>query len=65
MSAPPEELWELICEHMATPGNLGCGHLRLMMQHPERYMVRAELLAEAFLRTICGCAGAACTSSST
>jgi rhodanese-related sulfurtransferase len=50
MSAPPEELWELICEHMMTPDNLGCGHLRLMMQHPARYMVRAELL-EAFLRT--------------
>jgi len=47
---PPPELWDLIAGHMATPGNLGCGHLRLRMQHPERYMVRTELLA-AFLRT--------------
>ena len=50
MSGPPPELWDLIAEHMATPGNLGCGHLRLMMQNPGRYMVRSELLA-AFLRT--------------
>lgn len=49
MSLPPEAAHELILEHIAKPGHLGCGHLRLMLQNPERYMVRRELV-EAFLR---------------
>ena len=50
MTAPPEELRERIAEHMIIPGNLGCGHVRLMLQHPEQYLVRRELV-EMFLRT--------------
>ena len=49
MTSPPPPLWDAMAEHMVIPGNLGCGHLRLMLQHPERYMVRRELL-EAFIR---------------
>ena len=50
MTSPPEELREAIADHMVIPGNLGCGHLRLMLQHSERYLVRRELV-ELFLRT--------------
>jgi rhodanese-related sulfurtransferase len=50
MTSPPPELWDPIAEHMTIPGNLGCGHLRLMLQNPEKYLVRRELL-EHFLRT--------------
>jgi len=50
MNAPPPELWDPIIDHMLIPGHLGCGHLRLMLQHPERYLVRRPLV-EAFIRT--------------
>ena len=50
MTSPPEELREAIADHMVNPGNLGCGHLRLMLQHSERYLVRRELV-ELFVRT--------------
>ena len=46
MNAPPESARELMLEHMALPGHLGCGHLRLMLQHPERYLVRRALCEE-------------------
>lgn len=49
MQSPPEEVRPLVARHLTIPGNLGCGHLRLMLQHPERYMVRREL-AEAVVR---------------
>lgn len=51
MKAPPEALRPLISRHVTIPGNLGCGHLRLMLQNPERYLVRRELV-EAFLRAL-------------
>ncbi len=50
MTSPPPELWDAMSEHMTIPGNLGCGHLRLMLQNPEKYMVRRPLI-EAFIRT--------------
>ena len=50
MTSPKRELWDAISEHMLKDGHLGCGHLRLMLAHPERYMVRRPLV-EAFLRT--------------
>lgn len=49
MNNPPEAARELMLEHMAVPGHLGCGHLRLMMQHPERYLV-SQTLVEAFIK---------------
>lgn len=53
LTAPPAELRPLMLEHVIRPGNLGCGHLRLMLQHPERYMIRPALV-EAFLRAYYG-----------
>lgn len=49
LTAPPEDQRERVLDHLVIPGNLGCGHLRLMLQHPERYLVRRPLI-EAFLR---------------
>ena len=49
MTSPPRELWDPIIDHMLLDGHLGCGHVRLMLQYPERYMVRRPLV-EAFLR---------------
>ncbi|MBL9105758.1 MAG: rhodanese-like domain-containing protein [Myxococcales bacterium] len=50
MASPPRAAHELILEHIAAPGHVGCGHLRLMLQNSEKYLVRRELV-EAFLRT--------------
>lgn len=50
LNAPPEPARALILEHMAVPGHLGCGHLRLMLQHSDRYLIRRELV-EAFITT--------------
>jgi rhodanese-related sulfurtransferase len=49
MRRPPVAGREPILRHFMTPENLGCGHLRLSMQHPDRYGVRTELV-QAFLR---------------
>jgi rhodanese-related sulfurtransferase len=49
MAAPPEELRAEIVRHFTIPGNLGCGHIRLMLQNPDKYLIRSELV-EAFLR---------------
>ncbi len=49
MRRPPLASQELILRHLTPPDHVGCGHLRLSMQHPDRYGVRAELV-EAFLR---------------
>lgn len=51
LSSPPEALRPLIRRHLTIPGNLGCGHLRLMLTYPERYMIRRELVEE-FLRVL-------------
>lgn len=46
---PPVAARELILRHMTPPDHVGCGHLRLSMQHPEAYGVRPELV-QGFLR---------------
>jgi rhodanese-related sulfurtransferase len=49
MRRPPAAGRELILPHLMQPAHVGCGHLRLSMQHPESYGVRPELV-QAFLR---------------
>ena len=49
MRRPPAEARELIIRHLLPADHVGCGHLRLSMQHPDRYGVRTGLI-EAFLR---------------
>jgi len=51
LNSPPEALWPLVLQHIVTPGNVGCGHLRLMLQHPERYLIRRAVVEE-FLRAL-------------
>lgn len=48
---PPAEVRELVLEHLLQPAHLGCGHLRLMLQDPDRYGVRRALVTDV-LRTI-------------
>ncbi|MCB9690271.1 MAG: hypothetical protein H6736_00505 [Alphaproteobacteria bacterium] len=44
VASPPAHVRDIVLDHLLTHGNLGCGHLKLMMQHPERYAVRADLV---------------------
>jgi rhodanese-related sulfurtransferase len=46
---PPHELWEALLEHLVEPAHIGCGHIRLMLQHGEEYGIRKELIL-AYLR---------------
>jgi rhodanese-related sulfurtransferase len=50
MQSPPVAVRSALLEHMMEPSHLGCGHLRLALQHPERYGIRPKLI-EAFLRS--------------
>jgi|KBSSwiStaDraftv2_1062776.scaffolds.fasta_scaffold38137_2 rhodanese-related sulfurtransferase len=50
-AAPPEAVRPVLLELLGDPHHIGCGHLRRMLLHPERYGVRAEL-TRAFLRAI-------------
>jgi rhodanese-related sulfurtransferase len=50
MQSPPVELREIVLEHLLQAQHLGCGHVRMTWQHPERYGVRPELVS-TFLRT--------------
>jgi hypothetical protein len=43
MRSPPEDIRPVLLEHMLMPSHLGCGHIRLMVQNPEQYAVRADL----------------------
>ncbi|MCB9677983.1 MAG: rhodanese-like domain-containing protein [Alphaproteobacteria bacterium] len=43
LMSPPAEVQDIILEHLLADGNLGCGHLKLMMRHPEEYDVRPGL----------------------
>jgi rhodanese-related sulfurtransferase len=43
---PPVHAREIVLEHLLQPSCLGCGHVRLMIQHPDQYRVRPELPAE-------------------
>ena len=44
--APPPAVEEALLDALTRPEHVGCGHLRLMMEHPERYGVRAGLVAD-------------------
>lgn len=48
---PPEDLRPYLLEHLLDPHNVGCGHLRLVLEHPEEYGVRVEL-SHAVLRAV-------------
>lgn len=45
-AAPPEEIRPALYELMSQPAHLGCGHLRLMTQFPERWGVRDGLTVQ-------------------
>ncbi len=49
VSHPPRELEAQLAALLARPEHVGCGHLRLLLEHPSEYGVRREL-AEAVLR---------------
>jgi rhodanese-related sulfurtransferase len=49
VARPPAELEETLVALLAQPEYVGCGHLRLLLEHPEEYGVRREL-AETVLR---------------
>lgn len=46
MRAPPPEVREALLEHYLKPEAMGCGHLKLMTLHPERYGVRPGLVPQ-------------------
>ncbi|MBK6810411.1 MAG: rhodanese-like domain-containing protein [Sandaracinaceae bacterium] len=41
---PPRALEAPLIEHMLAPAHMGCGHLRLMLQHPDAYGVRPAMV---------------------
>jgi hypothetical protein len=43
---PPRDQQESLLELLVLPANIGCGHLRLMVQYPDEYGVRKELVQE-------------------
>lgn len=43
-AGPPADVQPALLDVMVRPEHLGCGHLRLMVQHPERYGVRASVV---------------------
>jgi len=47
---PDEGGRDALLEHVTNPDHVGCGHLRLMLQHSDEYGVRRELVA-GFLRS--------------
>jgi rhodanese-related sulfurtransferase len=49
MSSPPEDVREIVLEHAIIPDHIGCGHLRLALQNPDRYGIRPALI-QSFLR---------------
>jgi rhodanese-related sulfurtransferase len=46
---PPLTLREAVLEHLCRPSAVGCGHLRLMLQHADDYRLRPGLVVD-FLR---------------
>lgn len=44
LAAPPAEGRSLLLEHLVRPEHVGCGHLKMMLLHPDEYDVRAELV---------------------
>ena len=49
-TGPPPEARDDLIDIFAAPENLGCGHLKLSLLHPEDYGTRRELV-DTFLRT--------------
>jgi len=50
---PEPGLWESLLEHLVEPDHIGCGHLRLMLQHSDEYGIRRDLVVfytRAFFR---------------
>ena len=43
------ELQDALLEHLLEPAHIGCGHIRLMLQHSDEYGIRKELVL-SFLR---------------
>lgn len=46
---PPEAVRPALLEHLVNPAHVGCGHLRLSMQHSADFEVRTQLIT-AFMR---------------
>jgi len=46
---PAPEFRDALLEHLVEPDHIGCGHIRLMVQHSEEYGTRRELVI-SFLR---------------
>lgn len=44
--SPPEAIRPALLEALTVPEAIGCGHLRLVTQHPDDYGVRRELVAD-------------------
>jgi hypothetical protein len=42
---PPPELREPLLDHLVVPHSIGCGHLKLIFEHPDEYGVRKGLAA--------------------
>ncbi|MEX1362072.1 MAG: rhodanese-like domain-containing protein [Nannocystaceae bacterium] len=43
---PPAHLRDAVLQRVSDPRFVGCGHLRLMLEHPEEYSVRPQLVAD-------------------
>ena len=46
---PAPDLQEVLLRHLVDPAHIGCGHIRLMLQHSDEYGIRKELVV-SFLR---------------
>lgn len=44
MQNPPEEMRDKLLKVLIEPESNGCGHLRLMLEHPDEYRVRSEIV---------------------
>lgn len=44
LPAPPRAIRDAVLDHLVRPDNVGCGHLRLMLKHPDDYLVRRSLV---------------------
>ena len=55
VQAPPPAMHDALLEALVAPAHVGCGHLRLMLQHSEEYGVREALVTDvmrAFYRRL-------------
>lgn len=48
---PPHALEEALLEHLVRPEHVGCGHLRLQLEHPAEYHEREGLVAAVLRAT--------------